>query len=172
MSWPIVVTVLAVLLAVAGMLVVLLARYIKHLKVTHQQELDKKTERARRGAASAVKGLVTEQVATLLPGWPYEIPDVRHFGDPIDFVVFEGYNAMVKAQQEKAPEAEDLEKALEVVLVEFKVGEHARPSKGQNCIRDAVERGAVRYELIRVVDNCAERAQVIKAPRIDGGVLQ
>jgi predicted Holliday junction resolvase-like endonuclease len=37
-------------------------------------------------------GLVSEQLAPLLPGFPYDPGDCRFVGKPVDFIVFKGMN--------------------------------------------------------------------------------
>ena len=38
-------------------------------------------------------GLVSEQMAPLLPGFPFDPGDCRFVGKPVDFIVFKGMNA-------------------------------------------------------------------------------
>jgi predicted Holliday junction resolvase-like endonuclease len=94
--------------------------------------------RARRDAVgharATLHGQVSEQLAPLLPGFDYDASDARFLGAPIDYVVFDGYTA-----------GDD----VEVVLVEVKTG-RAKLSKGERRVRDAVRRGHVRFETVRL----------------------
>ena len=40
---------------------------------------------------STLKGRISGQIAPLLPEFPYSSADARFIGNPIDFVVFDGY---------------------------------------------------------------------------------
>ena len=40
---------------------------------------------------STLKGRISEQMAPLLPEFPFSSADARFIGNPIDFVVFDGY---------------------------------------------------------------------------------
>ena len=83
---------------------------------------------------SVLRGQVAEQLVPLTGGFPYDPSDARFLGHPIDYVVFEGLSGGEE---------------VEVVLVEVKTG-GARLSKREAAIRDAVEAGRVRFELIRL----------------------
>jgi predicted Holliday junction resolvase-like endonuclease len=61
---------------------------------------------------STLKGRISDQMAPLLPEFPFSPADARFIGNPIDFVVFDGYT---KAKDEKGD-------AISVVLVEVKKG--------------------------------------------------
>src|SRR2546423_4428780 len=43
---------------------------------------------------STLKGQIGEQLAPLLPGFEYAAADARFLGDPIDYVVFNGYTQL------------------------------------------------------------------------------
>lgn len=84
---------------------------------------------------AVLRGQVAEQIAPLLGEFPFDPADARFLGHPIDFVVFDGL----------ASEEDE----LEVVLVEVKTG-NARLTKREAAIRDAVEAGRVRFEVVRL----------------------
>jgi predicted Holliday junction resolvase-like endonuclease len=88
---------------------------------------------------STLKGKLAEQMAPLLPGFPYQPADARFLGDPIDYVVFRGRS---------------VEDVAEIVLLEVKQGESAL-SPVQRAIARAVEAGKVRFEVCRVSDGGA-----------------
>lgn len=79
-------------------------------------------------------GRVGEQLAPHLPGFSYDPADARFLGAPIDYVVFDGYAA-----------GDD----VEVVLVEVKTG-RARLSPGEERVREAIKKGRVRFEVVRL----------------------
>jgi predicted Holliday junction resolvase-like endonuclease len=82
-----------------------------------------------------LKGKIAEQLAPhLAQDFVWSAADARFLGDPIDYVVFDGY-------------ADGDE--VEVVLVEIKT-QNASMSAGQRRIRRAVEAGRVRFVQIRM----------------------
>ena len=83
---------------------------------------------------SVVKGQLVEQIAPLLPEFPYDTSDAKFFGQPIDYVVFDG---MSEGEIRK------------VVLLDVKTG-GASLNKVQRQIRDAIERGDVEFHTTRV----------------------
>jgi predicted Holliday junction resolvase-like endonuclease len=94
---------------------------------------------------STLKGRISEQMAPLLPEFPFSPADARFIGNPIDFVVFDGYT---QAKDEKAD-------SISVVLVEVKKGK-GRLSREENLIRKAVEEGRVSWRTIVLKDDMDE----------------
>jgi predicted Holliday junction resolvase-like endonuclease len=90
---------------------------------------------------STLKGRISEQMAPFLPGFPFSPADARFIGNPIDFVVFDGYTM---AKDEKAD-------AISVVLVEVKKGK-GKLSREESLIRRAVEEGRVSWRTILLRD--------------------
>lgn len=83
-----------------------------------------------------LKGQIAEQLAPhLATDFVWSAADARFLGDPIDYVVFDGYA--------------DGEEDLEIVLVEVKT-QNAKMSRGQRRIRRAVEAGRVRFAQVRL----------------------
>ena len=112
------------------------------------QTRDKDVLQARRESVersrSSLKGQIAEQLAPLLPGFLYLPADARFLGDPIDYVVFNGYSNL----RDEGPGSEP----LEVVLLEVKQGSSAL-SPFQRSIARSVEEGRVRFEVCRIEDN-------------------
>jgi predicted Holliday junction resolvase-like endonuclease len=76
-------------------------------------------------------GLITQDIAPLLPDWPFALKDTRPVGHPLDFIVFDG---MENDQVER------------IVFVEVKSG-NSRVSARQRQIMKAVEEGRVAYQV-------------------------
>jgi hypothetical protein len=136
-------TLLAVLLigvALGGYLVWTLLRARHELELKAQQAVTRKETVKRSGYT--LKGRIAEQLAPLLPEFPYDPSDARFLGNPIDYIVFEGYGAVQSRQ------ADDLES---VVFVEVKNG-RASLSREQRRIRDCIKAGRVRWDEIRIPD--------------------
>ncbi len=92
-----------------------------------------------------LKGRISEQMAPLLPEFPYSPADARFIGNPIDFVVFDGYT---KAKDEKGDE-------ISVVLVEVKKGK-GKLTREESLIKKAVEEGRLSWRTIVLKDDIPE----------------
>jgi predicted Holliday junction resolvase-like endonuclease len=92
---------------------------------------------------SSLKGQIAEQMAPLLPGFRYLPADARFLGDPIDYVVFNGYSDA----RERGAEA-----GLEIVLLEVKQGASSL-SPSQRMIASSVQEGRFRFEILRISDD-------------------
>jgi predicted Holliday junction resolvase-like endonuclease len=75
-------------------------------------------------------GLVSEQMAPLLPGFPFDPGDCRFVGKPIDFIVFKGMNER------------DIS---EVIFLEVKSGAAKQLNDQEKRLRDAIQAGRVRW---------------------------
>ena len=84
---------------------------------------------------------MAEQMAPIMPEFQYLPSDAKFLGDPVDYVVFDGYTDLRDGQGR----AED----IEVVLIDIKSG-GARLTKGQQAIAKAIANGRVRFETIRI----------------------
>lgn len=93
---------------------------------------------------AVLKGKMAEQIAPLLPGFNYWPADSRFLGDPIDYVVFNGYSEM----KDNNTDGDD----LEVVILDIKKG-RAGLTRGQRQIARAVEEGRVRFEIVRIFED-------------------
>ena len=75
-------------------------------------------------------GLVSEQMAPLLPGFPFDPGDCRFVGKPVDFIVFRGMN----------------EKNIsEVIFLEVKSGVSRVLSGQERKLRDVIRNGHVSW---------------------------
>jgi predicted Holliday junction resolvase-like endonuclease len=81
-------------------------------------------------------------MAPLLPEFPFSLADARFIGNPIDFVVFDGYT---QAKDENATR-------IDVILVEIKKGKKSRLSREEILIKRAVEEGRVSWRTIILDD--------------------
>lgn len=113
---------------------------IESLKIQHQQSLKEARNRSLDGSRAVIKGKIAEQLAPILPEFKYLPSDARFIGDPIDYVIFNGYTNM------KDNNGDTHE--LEVVLLDVKTG-HSSLSRHQDAILSAIEAGRIRFETIR-----------------------
>ena len=75
-------------------------------------------------------GLVSEQMAPLLPGFPFDPGDCRFVGKPVDFIVFKGMN----------------EKNIsEVIFLEVKSGSGRNLNEQERKLRDVVQNQKVSW---------------------------
>jgi len=100
-------------------------------------------------------------MAPLLPGFPYWPADARFLGDPIDYMVFDGYSAC-KDNHESGDD-------LEVVILDIKQGKSVL-TREQRQIARAVEEGRVRFEVVRVFADGRVRSQVWRPHQGPDGV--
>ncbi|AOA59351.1 Holliday junction resolvase-like protein [Acinetobacter larvae] len=116
-------------------------QYIAELERDHQQALIVAQKKSVNTSRAVLKGKMAEQLAPLLPEFPYLPSDAKFMGDPVDYIVFDGYSDF----RDGDGAAED----IEVVLIDIKSGT-ARLTKGQQAIAQAVAEGRVRFETIRI----------------------
>ena len=79
-------------------------------------------------------GQFSEQLSPFLPGFPGDPTEVRFVGKPVDFISFSGASRGT---------------VDEVVFIEVKSGD-SRQSAVERSLRNAIERGRVRYVEYRV----------------------
>src|SRR5690606_10062923 len=116
-------------------------QYIAELELEHQQALSSAQKRSVNTSRAVLKGKMAEQLAPIMPEFQYLPSDAKFLGDPIDYVVFDGYTDL----RDGEGRAED----IEVVLIDIKSG-GARLDKGQQAIAQAIAQGRVRFETVRI----------------------
>ena len=75
-------------------------------------------------------GLVSEQIAPLLPDFPFDAGDCRFIGKPVDFIVFRGMNE---------------QNISEVVFLEVKSGVSKSLNQQEKRLREVIQAGRVRW---------------------------
>ena len=90
---------------------------------------------------STLKGRISEQMVPIMPEFPFASADARFIGNPIDFVVFDGYT---QVKDEKGD-------SISVVLVEVKKGK-GKLTREETLIKKAVEEGRVSWRTIFLKD--------------------
>lgn len=120
---------LLVFIAVVLVLAWLHYREIKKLKFEFNRQKDEALKKQR----SVVKGQISEHMFPLL-NKEFELSDMRFLGQPIDYIVFDGYGEG------------DI---CRIVFVEIKTGGSSL-SKSQQQIRKAVENGKVEWKTINI----------------------
>jgi len=101
------------------------------------ETLEQEKQRIRQAAISQSRavlgGKFTEQMAPYLPEFKYDPTEARFIGSPIDLVVFPGLAS-------GDPQ--------EIVIMEIKSGRNCQLTRQQSKIRQLIEDGMVRWELI------------------------
>jgi len=96
------------------------------------RETEIRADAAKRSRA-ALLGSLMEQIGPLLPGFNYDVNDLRALWDPVDFVAFKGIGVNRKVDS--------------ITFIDIKTGQ-ARLSTVQKSIKEAVEAGNVRFETV------------------------
>ena len=136
---------MAALLVVAVVIIIVLWRRYEGLLAAHERLIKEARKESVERSRSTLKGQIAEQMAPLLPGFPYSPADARFVGDPIDYVVFDGCREFRDA---------DSDSKLEVVILEIKQGQ-SKLSAVQRAIAGAIEQGRIRFEVVRVGEDGA-----------------
>jgi predicted Holliday junction resolvase-like endonuclease len=130
----------------AAIVVILLSYYIiqwrfktrfRHWLETEIETLEQEKQRIRREAViqsrAVLGGKFVEQLAPYLPEFRYDPTEARFIGSPIDLIVFPG----LATGEPK-----------EIVIMEIKSGKNCQLTPQERKIRQLVEDGMVRWELI------------------------
>ena len=120
------------------------ARIEQLLQYQERNITDARRESVQR-SRSSLKGQIAEQMAPLLPGFRYAPADARFLGDPIDYVVFNGYTGL---RDDRTSATTD----LDIVLLEVKQGASTL-SPFQRAIAKSVQEGRVRFEILRISED-------------------
>ena len=136
-----------VIIAVVAIVFILLLNYITRLKFERKFRQWQETEALRweaeretavREAISQSRavlgGKFTEQMVPYLPGFKYDPTEARFIGSPIDLIIFPG---LARGDPE------------EIVIMEIKTGKTGQLTPQERKIRQLIENGMVRWELIQ-----------------------
>lgn len=113
---------------------------IRSMQREYQEKIKQAKTKSLATSRSVIKGHLAEQFAPFLPGFPYLPSDARFLGNPVDYIVFNGYTAIKDGQDDG--------ENLEIIFVDIKTG-RADLSEHQQKIAQAVQQGRVRFEVIR-----------------------
>lgn len=120
--------------------IVIAHRHITTLKIQYaarieslQQEFEKQQASFSTASRRTIKGHLAELVYPILKDCEFLPSDMRFIGDPIDYIVFNGYTDTKDGDGD----------IIEIVLIDVKQG-NAKLSKHQRKIRNAVEEGRLR----------------------------
>jgi predicted Holliday junction resolvase-like endonuclease len=138
----------AVLILIVILLLAIAVAVLAWRVVNLQRRLDRADARQKAAvntSRSVHVGKITEQLAPLLPGFPYNPKDVQWVGGTIDAIVWDGL-------EEKRDD-------LDIVFLDVKTGQ-SRLNDRQRRVRDAAEAGRLRFEVFRpetgIIQNAAD----------------
>jgi predicted Holliday junction resolvase-like endonuclease len=117
---------------------------IREITTKHQHDIEKARQQSVATSRHTIKGQIAEQLAPLLPGFPYLPSDSHFLGDPIDYIVFNGYTDF--------RDRSILNESFEVVILDIKHNT-ANLTAGQRAIAMAIEEGKVRFEVVRILED-------------------
>ena len=83
---------------------------------------------------------MAEQFAPVLPEFQYLPSDAKFMGDPVDYIIFDGYTDF----RDGDGTADD----IQIILLDVKV--EGTFNKGQQAIAQAIKEGKVRFETLRI----------------------
>ncbi len=121
---------------------------IRDLEAYHARKIRRARRQSTNQSRAVLKGKMAEQIAPMLPGFTYWPSDARFLGNPVDYIVFNGYS---KAKDDGYGDA-IIDPPLEIVILDIKKGK-AGLTRGQQEIARALEEGRVRFEVVRVYDD-------------------
>jgi len=141
---PVTLIIIIVAIAILG---IFLAYYLARLRFemrfrqwqeTEKQKWEVEVEKACKAAIAQSRavlgGKFVEQLAPYLPEFKYDPTEARFIGSPIDLIVFPGLAA-------GDPQ--------EIVIMEIKTGKSSHLTPEERKIRQLIEDGMVRWELIQ-----------------------
>ncbi len=132
-----IITVLGILLAYYILRLVFERKFHRWQEDAKQSWAEEKFRAVREAltqSRAVLGGKFTEQMAPFLPDFRYDPTEARFIGNPIDFIVFPGL-----AQGDPK----------EIVILEIKSGKNPQLSPVERKIRQLIEDGMVRWELIQ-----------------------
>jgi len=89
---------------------------------------------------AVLKGKLAEQLAPMFAIFGYNPSDARFIGDPVDYIIFDGYTAVRERIEDKP---------VNINLADVKTG-NATLTYEQRRIKEGVEQGMVEFKVIRM----------------------
>ncbi len=115
--------------------VYLKSSFEQRIKEWLQKEEDRIRKDAIERSARTLSGKTLEKLIPFLDKFPYDAHDLRWLGDPVDFIIFDGYSS------EKSPK--------QIVFCEVKSGK-SNLNKTQNEIKELVDKKKVKWFEFRI----------------------
>jgi len=116
---------------------------VRKMKKDFEEEKNKIIQNSVRHSRSAIMGEVFEQLSPFLPGFKYVPADLRHIGNPVDYISFNGLGLNREVES--------------VTFLDIKAGKSARLLDVEESIRKAVLDGRVEFETIHFKPEMLDR---------------
>lgn len=120
-----------------------LSDIIRGLNEAHQIDLQRAREDAIKRSKANIRGTVSEELVPMFEGFPYNTGDLKLYGKPIDYIVFDGMSEF---------RDENKEKEITIVFADLKTGKAVK-TPVQKAIQNAIESGRIRFEEWRIDEN-------------------
>lgn len=91
-----------------------------------------------------IKGQISEKFVPFMSGFEYSPADCRFMGEPMDYIVFHRLHDCADGQASLND--------VSVVFLEVKTGQ-AKLNKRQQILKEAIRRGQVKFETVRIYQN-------------------
>jgi predicted Holliday junction resolvase-like endonuclease len=101
-----------------------------------QMDMEQARKSAVNQSRAVLGGKFTEQMVPFLPDFKYDPTEARFIGSPVDMIVFPG---LARGDPE------------EIVILEIKTGRSGQLTPQQNKLRQLIEEGMVRWDVIHRV---------------------
>ena len=132
-----------VILTTMLLALIILLCYNHHRRSKKLSQLENQIERSKKQAVDTsrrvLKGQIAEQLLPLMCDCPYLPSDMRFIGNPVDYIVIDGYTDA----------KDDGGDVREVIFLEIKT-QSSRLSAHQRKIRDAVLDGRVSWRTLQI----------------------
>lgn len=114
---------------------------IAQLQQQHQEEIIQAQKRSVNTSRAVLKGKIAEQFAPILPEFDYLPSDAKFLGDPVDYIIFDGYSEF----REGLRSADE----IQIILLDIKSG-NARLHQGQQAIAKAIQQRRVSFQTLHI----------------------
>ena len=129
-----------IFLSIVFIIGVIYASYITRLyfkiKEKHALEIKEARKDSVKRSRTVINAGITESLAPILPGFPYNGRDCRHFGSPFDYICIDG----MSQNRDSGGEIE----INEIVFIDIKTGS-AVLTPVQKAIKKTIEDGRVKW---------------------------
>lgn len=113
------------------------------LKNKHKKEIETSRKDAIKRSKSVIRAAISEDIIPLFPDFPYDLSDLKLFGKPIDYIVFDGMSEFRDGNKDKE---------ITIVMADLKTG-NAVKTPVQKAIMKAIQDGKIRFEEWRIDEN-------------------
>lgn len=133
MTFPIVI--LTVIIVILVYILYLTYDTMKSNNKYYKEKLEKVSKEAIAKSKAVIRGQVAEEIVPMFKNFPYTLSDLKFFGQPLDYIVFENMSAVRDGKEEE----------ITIIFADVK-SNTARNSKVQNAIKKAIVNKNIRFE--------------------------